>query len=77
MVVTGGCSATHCGVARVQRGAKAQPGTRPGSQGRLLPGLGIHERDDGIEIRGLAPEEDTTVFLSGLRLDDEGFLVTR
>lgn len=59
------------------RDGSAQPGTREGSQGRLLPGLAIRERDDGVEIRGLVPGDDASVFLLGHRFDEEGFLVAK
>jgi hypothetical protein len=59
------------------RDGSTQPGTRPGSLGRLLPGLAIREHADGIEIRGLTPGDDASVLLADHRLDEDGFLVAR
>ena len=52
-----------------------QMGSRPGSVGRLLPGLGFDLRAEGLAIRGIAPGIETVILLKGRGLDEDGFIV--
>ncbi len=52
-----------------------QLGRRPGTLGRLLPGLAAHEDATGLRITGLAPGDQHGVLLPGGRLDEAGFVV--
>ncbi len=52
-----------------------QLGRKPSSLGRLLPGLNIESTPDGVRISGLIPDDDRTVSIFGVKLDDQGFLV--
>lgn len=55
----------------------AQLGIRPGSLGRLLPGLAFHQESTGLRISGLAPDDATPVWLAGGVLDEMGFVVVK
>ncbi|MCB1277225.1 MFS transporter [Prosthecobacter sp.] len=52
-----------------------QFGRKPNSIGRLLPGLRIESTADGVCISGLMPDDERTVSIAGVKLDDQGFLV--
>ncbi|MBB5033441.1 MFS transporter [Prosthecobacter vanneervenii] len=52
-----------------------QLGRKPSTLGRLLPGLAIHPAPEGLHITGLLPKDDRTIILSGMKVDEHGFLV--
>lgn len=54
---------------------EAQHGLKPDSLGRLLPGLLVELTAEGVRISGLLPNDQRTITLPGVKLDDEGFLV--
>ncbi len=51
-----------------------QQGIRPGSLGRLLPGIAYHQEATGLRLSGLAPGLEQSVWLEGGVLDDMGFI---
>ena len=54
-----------------------QLGQRAGSLGRLLPGLVIESTAEGVEISGLLPGKERSVSIPGIKMDEQGFLVSR
>ena len=54
-----------------------QLGQKANSLGRLLPGLIIESTADGLKISGLLPNDARSASIPGVKMDDQGFLVSR
>lgn len=54
-----------------------QLGQKPGSLGRLLPGLNLVATTGGVQISGLLPNDDRVVEITKVKCDEQGFLVLR
>ena len=51
-----------------------QLGRKAGSLGRLLPGLALESNAEGVRISGLLPNDDRSISLPTVKMDEQGFL---